>query len=232
MIFINNKYTSIYYSIITNAKSRINPKEVYTEKHHIIPKSLGGANSVENYVRLTAREHFICHWLLTKMTESQAKHKMLYALNGMRQDKTGNRYNTKITSKVYANTKGKRKTSEETKLKISLAKQGIPRTEETKQKMRNRIVTAETRHKQSQSLKGRVGPNLGKPRTEETKEKIKNSLSGRTLSEEAKAKLRGPRGPAKVRGPQPIVVCPHCLISGGIVNMKRYHFLNCATLIF
>jgi hypothetical protein len=38
--FLENKYTKWYFSIISNAQSR----EVsgYIEKHHIIPKSLGG----------------------------------------------------------------------------------------------------------------------------------------------------------------------------------------------
>ncbi len=36
----------------------------YYEKHHIIPKSLGGSNSANNLVLLTAREHYIAHLLL------------------------------------------------------------------------------------------------------------------------------------------------------------------------
>jgi hypothetical protein len=59
-------YNKIYYSIITNAKNRI-ITDGYYEKHHIIPRSLGGDNSKENIVGLTAREHYICHLLLTKM---------------------------------------------------------------------------------------------------------------------------------------------------------------------
>lgn len=78
MVFITNKYTQWYYSIIQAAHSRTN--EGYTERHHIIPKSLGGNNSKNNLVRLTAREHFICHRLLTKMTDGHQKVKMLHAL--------------------------------------------------------------------------------------------------------------------------------------------------------
>jgi hypothetical protein len=62
MIFINNKYTNWYNSIINNVKNR--NITGYTEKHHIIPSSLGGDNSKENIVSLTAREHFVCHLLL------------------------------------------------------------------------------------------------------------------------------------------------------------------------
>jgi hypothetical protein len=75
--FLSNKYTKWYYNIINNAQLRI--LVGYVEKHHIIPKSLGGSNRADNLVKLTAREHFICHWLLTKMVIGDAKHKMLTA---------------------------------------------------------------------------------------------------------------------------------------------------------
>jgi len=79
MIFINNKYTNWYNLIINKAKNRT--LTGYTEKHHIIPSSLGGTNNKENLVSLTAREHFVCHLLLTKMTTGNAKYKMNFALH-------------------------------------------------------------------------------------------------------------------------------------------------------
>lgn len=97
---IENKYTKLYYKITSNAKQRIT--EGYTELHHIIPQSMGGSNDNENLVELTAREHFICHWLLIKMTEGEDRSKMLYALNGMKaENKYQQRYHTKITARVY-----------------------------------------------------------------------------------------------------------------------------------
>ena len=62
MIFIDNKYTRIYFNIVNNAKSRTNYTG-YVEKHHIIPKSLGGTNKKSNLVELTAKEHYLCHRL-------------------------------------------------------------------------------------------------------------------------------------------------------------------------
>lgn len=62
-------YAKLYNALISFRKS--NPlkksKELYTEKHHIVPKCLGGSDNDENLVRLTAREHFIAHRLLAKM---------------------------------------------------------------------------------------------------------------------------------------------------------------------
>lgn len=77
-IFTENKYTRWYHSIIYRAIARTTIG--YSETHHIIPKSLGGSNGPENLVTLTAREHFICHLLLTKMVDGSARHKMLFAL--------------------------------------------------------------------------------------------------------------------------------------------------------
>lgn len=76
-MFLENKYTKWYYSIICNAKSR--DLVGYVEKHHIVPASLGGSNSKDNLVRLTAKEHFLCHMLLVKMVESSQKSSMIFA---------------------------------------------------------------------------------------------------------------------------------------------------------
>ena len=97
---LKNKYSKTYFAITSNAKQRIT--EGYTELHHIIPQSMGGSNDKENLVELTAREHFICHWLLIKMTEGEDRSKMLYALNGMKaENRYQQRYHTKITARVY-----------------------------------------------------------------------------------------------------------------------------------
>lgn len=62
------KYELIYNKIIQNRL--LNPvTDEYTECHHIIPRSLGGTDDKDNLVELLAREHFICHLLLTKMYE-------------------------------------------------------------------------------------------------------------------------------------------------------------------
>lgn len=102
MIFIQNKYTNWYYRIITNAQLRTLPTHTYIEKHHIIPRSLGGTNEQHNLVKLTAREHFVCHLLLTKMTAGRMRHKMSKALTMiMSIRRVGNRNNYTITSRWY-----------------------------------------------------------------------------------------------------------------------------------
>jgi hypothetical protein len=58
-------YQKIYNNIIANRLS--NPINGYTEQHHILPRSLGGNDNLNNLVNLSAREHFICHYLLTRI---------------------------------------------------------------------------------------------------------------------------------------------------------------------
>jgi len=78
-------YKQLYNRIIRKAKSenRAKSNEVYYEKHHITPKSIGGADTIENTVLLTPKEHFICHHLLTKFTSGKERAKMIYAFWGM-----------------------------------------------------------------------------------------------------------------------------------------------------
>ena len=79
-MFKDNKYTTWYFQICLNAKLR--KIDGYIERHHIIPKSLGGSNKKENIVGLTAKEHFICHLLLPNMVETKdQKYKMEWALH-------------------------------------------------------------------------------------------------------------------------------------------------------
>lgn len=39
----------------------------YFEMHHVIPRSEGGSNKKTNKVRLTAKEHHLCHLCLIKL---------------------------------------------------------------------------------------------------------------------------------------------------------------------
>ena len=59
-------YFLIYQRLIAKAKERVCP-EGYVEKHHILPRALGGSNDSSNIVVLTSREHFVAHALLAKI---------------------------------------------------------------------------------------------------------------------------------------------------------------------
>jgi hypothetical protein len=55
----------------------------YCEKHHVVPRSLGGGDDTENLVWLTAKEHLIAHKLLVRITTGDNQKKMLNALWAM-----------------------------------------------------------------------------------------------------------------------------------------------------
>jgi len=99
MIFIDNKYTTWYNNIVQRAKTR--SLIGYKERHHIIPRSLGGSNLKENLVYLTAKEHFVCHLLLTKMTSSKSKEKMIYAVWNMANQENNQQTRHKVCSRTY-----------------------------------------------------------------------------------------------------------------------------------
>lgn len=80
-MFLSNKYCRWYFKIIEKARGRNSSSLNYCERHHILPRSLGGTDDLDNIVSLTAREHFVCHLLLTKFTQGKDKRKMCYALS-------------------------------------------------------------------------------------------------------------------------------------------------------
>lgn len=93
-----NKYAKLYIAIVTNAINRNSP-EGYTEKHHIVPKSfrMGGETDKENIVVVTAREHFLLHYLLCKM-KTPYQLSMASAFGKMNCDRHGKRY---VNAKLY-----------------------------------------------------------------------------------------------------------------------------------
>ena len=75
-------YQRIYDQLIDRAKREDRVKEkdgVYYERHHIIPKYLGGEGKTSqwrthsNIVLLTAREHFLAHILLVEIHPKEYK---------------------------------------------------------------------------------------------------------------------------------------------------------------
>lgn len=75
--------------------------EGYTEKHHIIPRCMGGSNDTWNLVRLTAREHLIAHMILTKMYPDNCGLSM--AVKRLIHDKRGRTHNSRSFEWVRRN---------------------------------------------------------------------------------------------------------------------------------
>jgi hypothetical protein len=61
-------YASHYDRLIARARART--LTGYKERHHVIPRCLGGKDAQENIVELTPEEHFVAHQLLVKIYPS------------------------------------------------------------------------------------------------------------------------------------------------------------------
>lgn len=209
-------YQKIYNSIIARARDRM--LDVYTESHHILPRSMGGGNGADNLVDLTAREHFVAHILLAKIYGG----KMWHAAHMMSNMK---RYSSRTYSRIreeHAKLVGDRMRgkvmSEETKAKLSESRKGhswnkgIPKTEDHVRNWKDSraagagwVCPEHKKEKQKAEMVGEGNPMFGKTHDEEARRKI---------SEANKVK----------------VICPHCGKQGGIAIMKRWHFSKCKTL--
>lgn len=58
-------YPRIYSQLIERARTRV--LDGYVERHHVIPRCMGGSDEISNLVQLTPEEHFLAHVLLVKI---------------------------------------------------------------------------------------------------------------------------------------------------------------------
>lgn len=165
-------YLKIYDSIIEKARKRCNSDGTYLEKHHIVPKCIGGTNNQENLVKLTAREHYMCHLLLAKIHNI----KKLWAAFSM-MCKSSSKHHRIYNNKQYE------------KMRIAAVKAFSGEGNGMFGKisaMKNKTHTNETREKIRQSKLGKKRkPFNRKPASLETKLKISLSKKGKS------SKLRG-----------------------------------------
>lgn len=218
-----NKYKKYYNSIVKNAQVRsING---YTEKHHIVPRSLGGSDDTSNIVKLTAREHFICHWLLTKFVDQEHKGKMINALQMMRAESNiQERYTTKITARVYEHLR-----KDYAEYISNLNKGRVQPLHEKKKQIeamtgrKRKPFSKEWKEKLSQSSSGENNPMYGKTHSEETRRKIADKMRGRKHSEELIerriSKIRGLKRKKKL--------CPHCNREIAVNTYNLWHGDKC-----
>jgi hypothetical protein len=76
-----NKYQRWHDAIIVRARGR--ELDAYKERHHVVPRCLDGSDHPSNLVDLTYREHFLVHWLLTKLHCGRDKVRMVFAVHAM-----------------------------------------------------------------------------------------------------------------------------------------------------
>lgn len=160
-MFNTSKYTQWYYHIINHAtgQQRTDPGSYY-ERHHIIPKSMGGTNAKNNLVTLTAREHYVCHLLLPKMCiDSKHKAKMVYAYMRLSSAKNQYRKGYAYTGRLYELMRDRyvRSISGD-----NCYMYGVPKSQETREK-----IGATRRHKGLSA--GKNNPMFGQTHTEQAR---------------------------------------------------------------
>lgn len=127
-------YIKIYINLMRKSKKR-ELLTGYFERHHVFPVSIYGKN--DNIVFLTAKEHYIAHYLLFKMCKKRygifhyRTKKMHFAFNQMTWcAKNQKRYTSKtfvyarMASSVYCTGKNNPAKTKESRAKISQSKLG------------------------------------------------------------------------------------------------------------
>lgn len=216
------KYKIWYDQIITRAKDR--NLLTYKEVHHIVPRSLGGTDEKNNLVQLTAREHFICHWLLVKMTTGKDRGKMINAMYMMQAESSHQkRYKSKITSRVYEKLR--------TEYSSYISKKNKGRIQPPEEKAKQiAAITGRKREPFSQEWKDNLSknhksknPNYNTSHSEETRRKMSEKAKGRKYSAETIEKRA-----AKARGRKRTkLTCPHCSKDIAVNTYSRWHGDNC-----
>ena len=183
-MFTNKFYSKVYFSTIEKAKRRGWEKALGRERHHIIPQSLGGSNDKSNLVYLSCREHFLCHWLLVKMTEGEYYHKMVYALMAMRaENNQQERYHTIFTARVYEKYRIEHAEYHSKLMKsknlVPWNKGGVEITDKHRTNLRNAALTRNTDPvKQAEGQRKRLEKIIGQKRTDETKKLMSLASKG------------------------------------------------------
>ena len=88
-----------YINNILSTRGRFNC-DGYKERHHIVPKCMGGTNDVDNLIDLYAEEHYIAHKLLA--LENQDNNKIVHAWWRMSQRRSTNNGVIEVSPEDYA----------------------------------------------------------------------------------------------------------------------------------
>lgn len=214
-LFLTNKFTHAYYHVVRRAgaanRSKRHPSDsnfVYYESHHIIPRAPGGSDNPTNIVLLTAYEHYLCHWLLTKMCLSDLHHrKMLYPLRRMNDHRR--KSNLRNLAALYERSK------QELAQVISDSNSNLVRSEKFRSNLSARMSGSgnhmygkkhsnNTIELMKEAKRGSKNPNAG-GLSDDHKKKIGEAQIGKIISDDTRAKQRKTYLVTKPDGSQELV---------------------------
>lgn len=186
-------YIKIYNLIIEKAQKekrvKLNKNDVkymYYENHHILAKCLDGLNNEKNLVLLNAKEHFVCHKLLTFIYPNHkgiafAFHRLVYGKNKKIISGRDYLYVRELLSTIPE--------SEETRKKRGLA---------ISKALTGRKLSKQHKINVSKSCSGRKNGMFGKKHSNESIQKMKNrvfSEKTRILMSKNHANIKGKNNP-------------------------------------
>lgn len=204
-------YQRHYGLLIERARAR-NKTEDYTERHHVVPRCLGGSDEAENLVRLTPEEHYVAHQLLVKINPGNVK--LLYAVAymcaprgpGLTKNKMYGWLRRKLSIVQSEKFSGRTWSPEQNASRSEAVKRQWENPEIRSKMISNmskpRIWTDETKTAHSlrttEMLKklwkdpsyreNRIAKMRGRKMTEEQKAAVSKRMTGRKMSEESKKK--------------------------------------------
>lgn len=79
-------YGAVYERFILDRAGKQPARPAYFERHHIVPRKLGGGDEVENIIRLTPEDHFFAHLLLAKIHGGEMWAPVAFMVGGSRKD--------------------------------------------------------------------------------------------------------------------------------------------------
>lgn len=194
-MFNDSKYTKWYTSIINNAHSLSREKGVgiYYEEHHALPRCVGGDDSKENLVLLTAREHFLCHILLTRMATNYAHYaKFAHALWCMSNGRVPNKTEHLLHSARWYERVRKRLSRVKSETMIGENNPFFGKTHS--EELKNRCFRGDANPSKRLEVRAKMrGPRPGQIRgahSDERRNNISKALMGHRDTDETRAKKR------------------------------------------
>ena len=206
-------YGAIYDRLIDRARGRF--IDGYSEKHHVLPRCLGGSDDPDNLVRLTPEEHYVAHQLLVKLHPGHlgllsAAHVMTANTRGQTANKlygwlrrrmsvaqTGQKRPPEVGQKIAAKLRGRKQRPEHIDLLAS-----INRGKKLSAKQLQAISAA---HKGKKHSPERVEQNraahIGKKHSDETKAKMSAAHKGRARPADIGAKISAAKKGKKLSVP-------------------------------
>lgn len=195
-------YQLHYSRLIERAKTR--QLDCYVERHHIIPRCMGGTDSKDNLVKLTPEEHFLAHQLLVKIYPNN--NKLVFAATCMTRNSNGKRTDNKLYGWI------RRRLSKA----VSIQQTGRPESPEANLK---RSLTLKGRNA------GKNNPFYGKEHTLEFKQGLSEKWSGKNNPFYGSSR-KGSLNPFYDKHPQKFK-CPHCSKEASKGNLTKWHNDNC-----